>query len=124
MLGLFNPLDILGLLGLAFLSLLGYLPITHSLSINRGLCIHYYYKTQYNIVHYSLSLSTIYLTWYHSHFLVASNKRFQHFPVLLPATSSFRLSACPQVVFRSKSLPRLQRSLICENLSYIHVYKV
>ena len=56
MLGLFTSLGILGLLGLHFLSLLGYLPITHSFSINRGLCIHYQYQTQYNVVLYASAL--------------------------------------------------------------------
>jgi hypothetical protein len=62
MLELFTLLGILYLLGLPFLSLLGFLPITHSLFINRSICIHYHHKTQYNMVHYPLPLSTIYLT--------------------------------------------------------------
>ena len=59
MLRLFTSLGILGLLGLPFLSLVGYLPITHSLSTNRGLCIHYQYQTQYNVVLYASTLSLL-----------------------------------------------------------------
>jgi arginine exporter protein ArgO len=44
---LFTFLGILGLLGLHFLNLLCYLSITHSLSINKDICIHSQY--QYNI---------------------------------------------------------------------------
>ena len=40
MLELFTFLGILDVLGLPFLSLLSYLPITHSLFISRDLCIH------------------------------------------------------------------------------------
>ena len=60
MLWLINLLGILGLLGLPFLSLLSYLRIIYNLFINRGLYIHYYYKTQHNVIYYSLLIFTIY----------------------------------------------------------------
>ena len=49
-----------------------------------------------------LPISTIYLTWYQSHFLMASNKYLWRFFALPPATSLFLLSECRQVVISLK----------------------
>jgi hypothetical protein len=51
------------------------------------------------------------------------DKHLSRFPVLLLATSPFQSSTHPQAVFRSKSLPCLQRSCIWENLSQIQACK-
>jgi hypothetical protein len=70
---LITSLDILGLLCLPFLNLLSYLPITHSLFINRGLCIHIINNhTQYNVVHYSLMLSILSLSFFRSPYIIYS----------------------------------------------------